>query len=156
MQNGKQILNNFGFLETKTALSEKRTRRWCSARPAFIFSGDRCACARRASAPAGTWWSSRTCSSSSGTWPPPHSCSTADEKSGPRLNWRAVNTGDLRSSAFKDICGSTFSRITKNIKYALCTKLNGRNNRAMEAAAFSQQQMWAYLAQKPLTTAHSH
>lgn len=26
MQNGKQILNNFGFLETKTAVSEKSAR----------------------------------------------------------------------------------------------------------------------------------
>lgn len=51
--NGKQILNKFGFWETKTVVSEKSSRRRLTG-TAFIFSGGRCACARRASAPAGT------------------------------------------------------------------------------------------------------
>lgn len=48
--NGKQILNKFGFWETKTVC----LRRAAGASGLLISSGGRCACARRASAPAGT------------------------------------------------------------------------------------------------------
>lgn len=75
MQNGKQI-KNFSFLETKPIASEKSNHwRFSSKGPSHLFQWQ-VRSARRARAPAGTWWSSRKGPSRSGTGPPPHGCST--------------------------------------------------------------------------------